>query len=254
MERLQNRIVAVTGAAEGIGRAIALRCAAEGARLALIDFDAEALNRTAETVRASGALALAIAADVTEEAPVTDVFARIEAEHGRLDVLVNNVGGARNARLWEMSAADWDFTIRLNLRSAFLCTRAALGPMMRQRSGAIVCLSSGAREGTPWTAHDTGGAAYATAKAGIHGFIRDAVLELAGYGIRVNAVAPGPIETNRTRPVFERLNATSEYAPNRLVPLRRIGQPHEIADAVLYLASDESSYVNGVTLDVTGGR
>jgi NAD(P)-dependent dehydrogenase (short-subunit alcohol dehydrogenase family) len=251
MGRLQDKVAVVTGAANGIGRAVALRLVAEGARPVLLDLDAAGLERTAAEL---GAPALAIAADVTEEGPVADAFARIEAEHGRLDVLVNNVGGARNAKLWEMSAADWDFTVRLNLRSAFLCTRAAAGPMMRQRSGAVVCLSSGAREGTPWTAHDTGGAAYATAKAGVHGFIRDAAMELAGYGIRVNAVAPGPIETSRTRPMFERLNATSDYAPNRLVPMRRIGQPREVADAVLFLASDESSYITGVTLDVAGGR
>src|SRR4029077_6844511 len=110
-------------------------------------------------------------------------------EQGRVDVLVNNVGGARNAKLWDMTADDWDFTLRLNLRSAFLCTRAAARLMMKQRAGAIVCMSSGAREGTPWTAHHTGGAAYSAAKAGIHGFIRDAALQVAAHGVRMTAVA-----------------------------------------------------------------
>src|SRR5260221_1361454 len=103
---------------------------------------------------------------LTEEAVVDKAFARVAAEQGRVNVLVNNVGGARNAKLWDMTADDWDFTLRLNLRSTFLCTRAAARLMMKQRAGAIVCMSSGAREGTPWTAHHTGGAAYSLAKAG----------------------------------------------------------------------------------------
>jgi 3-oxoacyl-[acyl-carrier protein] reductase len=153
-----------------------------------------------------------------------------------------------------MSAADWDFTLRLNLRPTFLCTRAVLPAMMARRSGSIVCMSSGSREGTPWTAAHSGGAAYAAAKAGIHGFIRDVALEVSALGVRINAVAPGPIETDKTRAVFAEMNATLEHSPDRMVPMRRIGQPREIADAVLFLASDEASYVTGVTLDVAGGR
>jgi 3-oxoacyl-[acyl-carrier protein] reductase len=254
MARMQDRVVVVTGAAQGIGSAIALRFAQEKARLALIDTDAARLEQTAAAVRAQGAPALAIVGDVTEEAAVEAAFSQVVGTYGRVDVLVNNVGGARNAKIWEMTAAEWDFTIRLNLRSAFLCTRAAARIMMDQRDGRIVCMSSGSRRGTPWTALHVGAAAYSTAKAGIHGFIRDVALELAEYGIRINAVAPGPIETERTKAMFEELRATSEHSPHRLVPMRRIGQPDEIADAVLYLASDESSYVTGVTLDVAGGR
>ena len=113
---------------------------------------------------------------------------------------------------------------------------------------------SGAREGTPWTAHHAGGSAYSAAKAGIHGFIRDAALELGDYNVRINAVAPGPIDTERTAGAFEAMREPAEYSPYRLVPLRRIGKPSEIADAVLYLASDEASYVTGTTLNVAGGR
>jgi 3-oxoacyl-[acyl-carrier protein] reductase len=126
--------------------------------------------------------------------------------------------------------------------------------MIRQRSGKIVCISSGAREGTPWTAYYQGGAAYSAAKAGVHGFIRDVALELAEYGINVNAVAPGPIETERIGAHLHRLNETVEYSPNRMTPLRRLGQPLEIANAVLFLASDEATYITGHTLAVTGGR
>ena len=253
MARLQDKIAVVTGAAQGIGAAVAHRFAEEGAALVLLDLDAARLEKTAAAIRSNSRVPTAIAADVTDEAAVDKAFARILAEHGRIDVLVNNVGGARNAKLWDMSAEQWDFTIRLNLRSAFLCTRAALKPMMKQKSGAIVCLSSGAREGTPWTAQHSGGAAYATAKAGIHGFIRDAAFEVAEHGIRINAVAPGPIATERNEGLFEKMR-DSDTSPYKLVPMRRIGEPREIADAVLYLASDEASYITGTTLNVAGGR
>src|SRR5260221_2722910 len=250
MARMQNKVVVVTGAAQGIGAAIALRFAEEDASLVLLDLDSKRLQRTAAE---TGKAPTTIVADVTDEAAVDKAFARVAAEQGRVDVLVNNVGGARNAKLWDMTADDWDFTLRLNLRSTFLCTRAAARLMMKQRAGAIVCMSSGAREGTPWTAHHTGGAAYSAAKAGVHGFIRDASFELAEHGIRINAVAPGPIDTERTAASFEEMR-TSDYSPHTFTPLRRIGKPREIADAVLYLASEEASYVTGTTLNVTGGR
>jgi NAD(P)-dependent dehydrogenase (short-subunit alcohol dehydrogenase family) len=253
MARMQDKVVAVTGAAHGIGAAIARRFAEEGAVLVLIDLDGRQLDRTARELGTRTARIATIVADVTEEQPVADAFARIAAEHGRLDVLVNDVGGARNARIWQMSAEDWDATIRLNLRSAFLCTRAACRPMMAQKAGAIVCLSSGSREGTPWTAAHTGGAAYAAAKAGIHGFIRDVALEVADYNIRINAVAPGPIATERTSAGFESMRE-ADYSPWKLVPMKRIGTPREVADAVLYLASDEATYITGTTLNVAGGR
>lgn len=250
MARMQNKVVVVTGAAQGIGAAIAQRFAEESAILVLLDLDSKRLQRTADE---TGKAPTTIVTDVTDEAAVDKAFARVEAEQGRVDVLVNNVGGARNAKLWDMTADDWDFTLRLNLRSAFLCTRAAVRLMMKQRAGAIVCMSSGAREGTPWTAHHTGGAAYSAAKAGIHGFIRDAAFELAEHGVRINAVAPGPITTERTTAAFEEMR-TSDFSPYKFTPMRRIGKPREIADAVLYLASDEASYVTGTTLNVTGGR
>lgn len=251
MGRMTGKVAVITGAAHGIGAAIATKFAAEGATLALLDMDEARLTQTAAGLPGAP---LCMTADVTDEAAVDAAFARITTAHPRIDVLVNNVGGSRNQKLWEMTAEAWDFTIRLNLRSAFLCTRAALRVMMPQRSGAIVCMSSGAREGTPWTAYQTGGAAYSVAKAGIHGFIRDAALELSDHGIRINAVAPGPIETERTAKMFEEMRTTNPYNPHLLVPMRRLGRTSEIADAVLYLASDEATYVTGVTLPVAGGR
>jgi 3-oxoacyl-[acyl-carrier protein] reductase len=153
-----------------------------------------------------------------------------------------------------MTAADWDFVLRLNLRATFLCTRAAVPHMMRRRYGRIVCMSSGAREGTPWTAYYQGGSAYSAAKAGVHGFVRDVALELSEHGITVNAVAPGPIDTERFGAGLRRLDETVEYSPSRMTPLRRLGLPIEVAHAVLFLASEEASYTTGHTLSVAGGR
>jgi NAD(P)-dependent dehydrogenase (short-subunit alcohol dehydrogenase family) len=254
MAGVRDRVAVVTGAANGLGREIAQLLAREGARVALGDLDAAGLERTRATIKTAGGAAVSVAGDLTEEEPATRLIDAAVNEFGRLDILVNDVGGSRNARIWEMSVEDWDFVLRLNLRSAFLCTRAAVPHMMRQRYGRIVCLSSGAREGTPWTAYYQGGAAYSAAKAGVHGFVRDVALELAEHGVNVNAVAPGPIDTERFGPGLHKLNETVEYSPNRMTPLRRLGQPFEVAHAVLFLCSDEASYITGHTLAVTGGR
>ena len=254
MPGVRGRVAIVTGAANGLGREIALLLAREGASVALGDVDAKGLEATARTIAAEGGRAVTTAGDLTEEgAAATLVDAAIEA-FGGLDILVNNVGGSRNAKIWDMKVEDWDFVLRLNLRSTFLCTRAAVPHMMERRYGRIVCMSSGAREGTPWTAYYQGGSAYSAAKAGVHGFVRDVALELSEHGINVNAVAPGPIDTERFGPGLRRLNETVEYSPDRMTPLRRLGQPIEVAHAVLFLASEEASYITGHTLAVTGGR
>ncbi len=244
----------VTGAANGLGREVAQLLAREGARVVLGDLEPSGLERTVAAIAAVGGTALAVAGDLTEEESARRLIDAAVDRFGRVDILVNNVGGSRNAKIWEMRAEDWDFVLRLNLRPTFLCTRAAVPHMMRQRHGRIVCMSSGAREGTPWTAYYAGGAAYSAAKAGVHGFVRDVALELAEYGINVNAVAPGPIDTERTGPGLRTLNETVEYSPNHMTPLRRLGEPIEVAHAVLFLASDEASYITGHTLAVTGGR
>jgi 3-oxoacyl-[acyl-carrier protein] reductase len=252
-DRVAGKIALVTGAAAGLGRAIALRLSEEGASLVVADIDAAGLGETERQIKANGRPVLAITADVTEEAPVKALFASVFEAHGRVDILVNDVGGGTSGRIWEAKVDDWDFIMRLNLRSTFLCTREAAAHMRERRYGRIINLSSGAREGTPWTAYYIGNSAYSAAKAGIHGFTRGVALELAEYGVTVNAVAPGPIETEKTGPGFRKIDQL-EYGPIRATPLRRIGVPADIASAVLYLASDEANYITGTTLAVAGGR
>jgi 3-oxoacyl-[acyl-carrier protein] reductase len=218
------------------------------------DIDASILERTMIDLKKSGATFVGVVGDVTEPDAAKRLVETAVERFGRVDILVNVVGGARNARIWEMREEDWDHTLRWNLRSTFLCTRAALPHMIAQRYGKIVCISSGAREGTPWTAYYAGGSAYSTAKAGVHGFIRDVALEVAQNGINVNAVAPGPIDTERTGENLKHLDKTVEYSPSKMTPLGRLGLPVEVANAILFLASDEASYITGHTLPVTGGR
>jgi NAD(P)-dependent dehydrogenase (short-subunit alcohol dehydrogenase family) len=252
--RVEGRVAVVSGAAQGIGRAVADRLAAEGARVVAGDIDASLLERAVSELQKTGATAVGVVGDVTEPPSAKQLVETAVERFGRVDILVNVVGGARNAKVWEMREEDWDHVLRWNLRSTFLCTRAAVPHMIQQRYGKIVCISSGAREGTPWTAYYAGGASYSAAKAGVHGFIRDVALELAQYGINVNAVAPGPIDTERTGDNLKQLDRTVEFSPSKMTPLGRLGLPVEVANAVLFLASDEASYITGHTLPVTGGR
>lgn len=247
---LEGRTALITGAGLGIGRACALRFAQEGARLVLVDLDAERLAQT-QAILGDESTVLCKTADVTDETQVIDLAKEI----GAVDILVNNVGGGRPGRIWELSVADWDHTMRVSLRSMFLCTRAFLPGMIERGHGRIVCLSSGARNGTVWNALHLGACAYSTAKAGVVGFVRDLAIELGDSGVTINAVAPGPIDTELAGPFLRAMEEKGlPYSPFRMVPMGRLGTPAEVADAVLYLASEGSSYVTGITLDVAGGR
>ena len=252
--RVEGRVAVVTGGGQGIGRAVVERLAAEGAKIVAGEIDAALLERTLTDVQAGGAAVAGVIGDVTEPESAKRLIDTAIEQFGRIDILVNVVGGNRPGRVWELSEETWDYVLRWNLRSTFLCTRAAAPHMIAQRYGKIVCISSGAREGTPWSAYYAGGSAYSAAKAGVHGFIRDVALELAEHGINVNAVAPGPIDTERTGDDLRELDRTVEFSPSRMTPLRRLGLPVEVANAVLFLASDEASYITGHTLPVTGGR
>ena len=254
MGRVPDQIAVVTGAAKGLGEAISYRLSQDGARLILADIDEPGLATTASKIREAGGEVVTFVGDITEEEPAFRLIENAVENFGQIDILVNNVGGSRNSKIWQMSVEDWDYTMRLNLRGTFLCTRAAVPHMIKRKRGKIICLSSGAREGTPWTSYYQGGSAYSASKAGVHGFMRDLALELAEYNINVNCVAPGPIDTEIAGANLRKLNETVDFSPDRMTPLGRLGQPIKVANAVLFLASDEASYVSGHTLAVTGGR
>lgn len=250
--RLAGKTALVTGAGLGIGRAAALRLAEEGAAIILVDRDEARMGETAALL--GEAPHLAMVCDVTDEASVRHLFEAAQAWRP-VDILVNNVGGGRSGKIADLSLEDWEQTMALSLRSMFLCTRAAVPGMAARAYGRIVCLSSGARHGTVWNAYYTGASPYSTAKAGVIGFVRALAIELADSGITINAVAPGPIDTELAGPYLRAMDEKGlEYAPSRMVPMHRLGTSREVADAILFLASDEASYITGTTLDVAGGR
>lgn len=247
MSRFEGKVVIVTGAAKGIGAAIARAFARERAKLAAIDVDAPALDGLVKELTGQGVDALALRSDVTQAADVARAVEAVLARWGRIDVLINNAGGFSTIRRTEeIPEEEWERILRLNLTSVFLCSRAVLPIMKRQRAGRIVNMSSVAgRAGAVTVASH-----YAAAKAGILGFTRHLAREVAAEGITVNAIAPGTVATERWKalrtPEESRRLAES-------VPARRVSEPAEIAECVLFLGSDAAGYMTGATLDVNGG-
>jgi len=246
--QLDGKIAIVTGAAKGIGAAIAEAFAREGARLAVLDVDGDGVEAVAETLRGRGAEALACRADVTRSADIGRALEAVLGRWSRVDVLVNNAGGFAVIRATEdIAEEEWDAIVASNLTSVFLCTKAVLPIMKRQRYGRIVNLASVVARGgaVRVTSH------YAASKAGVIGFTRHLALEVGGDGITVNAVAPGTTATDRV------LKARAPEDTRRVaeaIPVRRLGEPWEIAQAVVFLASDAAAFINGATLDVNGGQ
>ncbi|TFV57096.1 SDR family oxidoreductase [Mycobacterium sp. PS03-16] len=243
-------VAVVTGAARGIGAAIALRLAQDGHAVALLDRDAGSCDEVADKVRATGVAAVAVAADVSDEDSVSAAVGAIAEELGSPTVLVNNAGILRDNLLFRMSSDDWDAVSGVHLRGSFLMTRA-VQPYMREAGfGRIVCLSSTSALG------NRGQANYAAAKAGLQGFVKTLALELGPSGVTANAVAPGFIVTDMTRATAERLGQPFEEferAKAAAIPVRRGGTPEDVAHTVSYLVDQRSGFVNGQVIYVAGG-
>ncbi|GAA2702967.1 MULTISPECIES: 3-oxoacyl-ACP reductase FabG [Actinoplanes] len=246
-----SRVAIVTGAARGIGAATALQFASEGAAVAVLDLDESDCAGIVGRIRAAGGTAIALGCDVADEAQVDAAVDKVAAELGGVDVLVNNAGVTRDNLLHKMSAGDWDLVMNVHLRGAFLCSRAVQRHMVPKRYGKIINTSSVSALG------NRGQANYATAKAGIQGLTRTLAMELGPFNINVNAVAPGFIATEMTDATAARIGlsaADMQAKAAEITPLRRVGQPEDIARVVAFLAGDAASFVTGQTLYVDGGR
>jgi 3-oxoacyl-[acyl-carrier protein] reductase len=244
MGMLDGQVAVVTGAARGIGRAIAERLADAGADLALVDVKAEWLEETAEAVRAKGRKVFCTSADVSRAADVTAAVDAILEACGSIDILVNNAGITRDTLLVRMSEEDWDAVLTINLKGTFLFTKAAARPMMKKRSGTIVNIAS-----IIGLIGNAGQCNYAASKAGVIALTKSSAKELAARGIRVNAVAPGFIESKMTEVLTEDVKQKMLDA----IPMKRFGKPEDVAEVVMFLAGGASSYITGQVLTVSGG-
>jgi len=248
--RLKDRVAIVTGSGRGIGAATAQRLAEEGAKVTVTDINAEACENTVAAIRAAGGEAIAIPCDITQRKSVEDMVQKTVDAFGRLDILVNNAGVIRDNLVHKMTDDDWDTVMNVHLKGAFYASQAAQRFMVPQQYGKIINFSSTSALG------NRGQLNYATAKAGIQGFTKTLAIELGKFNINVNAVAPGFIETDMTRATAERMVISFEElkkaAAERSV-LGRTGKPIDVANAVLFLASDESSFITGQVLYVRGG-
>lgn len=242
--KLKGKVALVTGAAQGIGRAVALILAQNGADVVISDINLEKAEETAREIEAIGSKAMAVKVNVANPGDVEGMVDAVLARFGRIDILVNNAGIARDKLILRMTEEDWDAVLDINLKGTFNCTKAVVKQMSRQRSGKIVNIASVSGEmGNP------GQANYSASKAGVIGFTKTIAREFAQRGINVNAIAPGYIQT----PMTETLPEKAKEELKRMIPVERLGQPEDVAEAVLFLVSESSSYITGHVLNVNGG-
>ena len=244
MNELANQIAVVTGAGRGIGQAIALKLAANGADIVAVDLKPEFLQQTVAEVQKLGRKAWAIAANVSDAASVDAAADQILKEAGRVDILVNNAGITRDGLLMRMDEADWDAVLDINLKGTFLFTKAFTRAFLKQKSGRIINIAS-----VVGLIGNAGQCNYAASKAGVIGFTKAVARELASRGITANAIAPGFIETKMT----EALSEEARAALTKQIPLGSLGQPEDVASAALFLAGPAARYITGQVLAVDGG-
>jgi 3-oxoacyl-[acyl-carrier protein] reductase len=251
MAGVQGRVALVTGAAQGIGAAVAQRLAADGAKVGVLDLQQDAAQSVADEITKAGGQAIGLGADVSKRDQVQAAIDTLAGELGGLHVLVNNAGVLRDNLLFKMTDDDWTLVMEVHLRGAFLCSQIAQKHMVEAKYGRIVSMSSTSALG------NRGQANYSTAKAGLQGLTKTLAIELGPFGVTANAIAPGFIETAMTKATAERIGTTIEQmreATASLVPVRRGGVPDDIANAVAFFAAEESGYVTGQVLYVDGGR
>ena len=246
MEQSSSRVVVITGGSKGIGRSVALKFSEEKARIVLVHYDPDesSAQKTLDMLKGRGVKAESHKIDVSSFDQVEEFFGQVMEKYGRVDVLVNNAGITRDTLLMRMEEKDWDAVINVNLKSVFNCTHAVIRPMIKQRCGWIVNISSVVGQ-----IGNIGQANYSASKAGIMGFTKTVAREVAARGIRVNAVAPGFIETDMTASLPEKVR--EKFLEQ--IPLGRMGKPEEVAEVVYWLCSEGSSYLTGQVIHVNGG-
>ena len=242
--RLTDKVAIITGSAQGIGLATALRFAAEGARVVVSDIGQQRVDQAVAAIAAQGGQAIGAVVDVTDRLAIDAMVAKVKTTWGRIDVLINNAGITKDARLAKMSSAQFDAVIAVNLKGVFECTQAVAETMTAQGSGSIVNASS-----VVGLYGNFGQTNYAATKAGVIGFTKTWARELGPKGVRVNAVCPGFVMT----PILDTVPEAVKQKMIEKVPLGRLGRPEEIAAVYAFLASDDSSYMNGAVLEVSGG-
>jgi 3-oxoacyl-[acyl-carrier protein] reductase len=241
---LSGKIALVTGAAQGIGRDIALGLAADGADLAICDVNLEAAQKTAADIQATGRKTLALKANVASSADVTAMIDQVAEKFGKIDILVNNAGITRDGLIIRMKEEDWDLVLGINLKGAFNCTKAALKYMTKQRTGTIINIAS-----IVGAMGNAGQANYVASKAGLIGLTKTIAREYANRNITANAVAPGFIDTAMTQALSENVRAEL----TKQIPIGRLGTSEDVANAVRFLASPSAAYITGQVIHVNGG-